>query len=142
MRRARLRAGAPSVYFVYMPREKAPTTRAERIARLNDQLRKNPQAHGVLRISPGVAALGEAAVAQALATIARLKRGDFEGYLDPYGERRCAVLWLDGRLAVMRIGYRSAYDETAYADDPADAANTTRVMMIQFWDDDADRALA
>lgn len=136
MRRARLRAGAPSVYFVYMPREKAPRTRAERIARLNDQLRKNPQAHGVLRISPGVAALGEAALAHALAAIARLKRGDFEEYLDPYGERRCGAFWIDGRLACFRIVCFHKDEQQTRPDDPADSAKPVRVLTVQFWDED------
>lgn len=108
----------------------------QRIAALNDRMRKNPKAHGDTLVSEGFVILGENAIADALRVIAGMRPRDFEGYLDPYGERKCNSFWLNGRLAYFRIGYYTKDDLRVPADDPTDPARTTRVMHVSFWDEE------
>lgn len=129
-----------------MPTKNRPTKtngarpKTQRIAALNDKMRKNPRMHGDVWISEGIAALGEKTVEGTLKRIAAFKRGDFEGYLDPYGERRFGALWIDGRLAYFQIGYYAKDDLREHTDDASDPAQTARIMKVSFWDEQGERA--
>ena len=68
-----------------------------RIRELNDQLRRTAIGGRVV-ITPGIHALGTAAVCQVLAAVARFD--NFTEDNDPWGEHDCAILTANGR----RIG--------------------------------------
>jgi len=119
-----------------MPRN-ATTARSQtqRIARLNDEIRKNPAKHGDVRLSEGIVALGKRKVRAALKRIAAMSGGEFVTLFSPNGERRGGTLWIDGRLAYMQIDYHDKHDLRQDAADPADPCATARIMTVSFWDE-------
>src|ERR1700716_3303159 len=89
-----------------------------RIRELNDQLRRTAVGGRVV-ITPGIHALGTAAVCQVLASVANFE--NFREDNDPWGERDCAILTVNGRRVLFKIDY---YDlqlqcHSADASDPA-----------------------
>ena len=101
--------------------------RAERIARLNDALRKSGQG-GVIVVTQGVRTLS-GFEAETLLTMLHLVN-DFDPDNDPHGERDFGILEFgDGTDLLWKIDY---YDtDMIYASpDPADAAVTKRVLTI------------
>lgn len=101
--------------------------RAERIARLNDVLRKSGQG-GVIVVTQGVRTLSEFE-AETLLTMLQLVN-DFDPDNDPHGERDFGSLEFgDGTDLLWKIDY---YDnDMIYASpDPADPAVTKRVLTV------------
>ena len=101
--------------------------RAERIARLNDALRKSGQG-GVIVVTRGVRTL-PGFDAETLLTMLQLAN-DFDSDNDPHGERDFGSLEFgDGTDLLWKIDY---YDtDMIYASpDPADPAVTKRVLTI------------
>lgn len=103
------------------------SSRAERIAALNDQLRKT-LGKGHVVITSGVAALGDHAVAQILKAVASFD--DFCEDNDPHGERDFGSLEVQGHRIFFKIDYYSDLSMTMHSPDPADPNVTCRVMTV------------
>lgn len=102
----------------------------ERIRELNDAFRSvgptdNPLGRWCL--TPGVSALGVAAVLKAI-ELARTY-ADFSPDNDPYGEHDFGDFQLDGHKIYWKIDYYDAALEFG-SENPADEALTTRVLTI------------
>lgn len=107
------------------------SSRAERIAVLNDQLRKT-LGKGHVVITSGVAALGDYAIAQILKAAA-----NFDGFCednDPHGERDFGSLDVQGHSIFFKIDY---YDlsMSMHSPDPADPNVTCRVLTLMLADE-------
>lgn len=98
----------------------------DRIRALNDDLRRT-LADGTAVITPGVAALGEAAVARIVKTIAVFD--DFCHANDPHQEHDFGSFDADGQTIFFKIDYYDA-DLTYHSPVPADPAVTRRVITI------------
>jgi hypothetical protein len=101
-------------------------TQADRIRGLNDKLRQN-LGSGIAVITPGVAALGQEAVARIVKTIEVYD--DFCHANDPHEEHDFGAFDVDGKRIFFKIDY---YDPTltVHSPDPSDPAVTTRVITI------------
>jgi hypothetical protein len=97
-----------------------------RIRALNDQLRKNFSS-GIAVITPGVAALGPAAVERIVKTI--MVYDDFCHANDPFEEHDFGAFDAEGERVLFKIDY---YDSTRtfHSPDPADPDVTERVITI------------
>ena len=112
---------------VYSLADHQQVPRAERIARLNDALRKSGQG-GVIVVTRGVRAL-PGFDAETLLTMLQLAN-DFDSDNDPHGERDFGSLEFgDGTDLLWKIDY---YDtDMIYASpDPAEPALTKRVLTV------------
>ena len=101
-------------------------TKTARIRALNDQLRQN-FADGMVVMTPGVAALGPAAVERIVKTIAVFD--DFCHVNDPHEEHDFGSFEADGQMIYFKIDY---FDQnmSMHSPDPADASVTQRVITI------------
>jgi Protein of unknown function (DUF3768) len=97
-----------------------------RIHALNDQLRQN-FADGIAVMTPGVAALGPAAVERIVKTIAVFD--DFCHANDPYDEHDFGSFDAEGHMIYFKIDY-FAQDLSMHSPDPADPSVTKRVITI------------
>ena len=101
--------------------------RAERIARLNDALRKSGQG-GTIMVTPGVRALPGFNVEELLQMLATYDKFDEDN--DPHGEHDLGdIEWADGTTILFKLDY---YDlEYAYhSPDPANPDVTNRVLTL------------
>ncbi len=109
----------------------ARTRSAERIAQLNDKLRKTGRG-GQVAVTRGVTAL---AGFDAAALMASLKRYDsFDEDNDPHGERDFGDLDLWGAELLWKIDYYDL-ELASGSPDPADQNVTTRVLTILLADE-------
>lgn len=102
------------------------TNTTDQIRLLNDQFRKDFSAgHAV--ITPGIAALGQQAVARIVKTIEVYD--DFCHANDPHGEHDFGAFDADGNTVFFKIDY---YDRTlsSHSPDPSDPAVTIRVITL------------
>ena len=101
-------------------------TKTERIRDLNDDLR-HTLTGGMAVMTPGVAALGRAAVERIVKTIALFD--DFCHANDPHEEHDFGSFEAEGHVILFKIDY---YDQnlTYQSPDPADPAVTRRVITI------------
>ena len=101
-------------------------SKTARIRALNDQLRQN-FAEGMAVMTPGIAALGEEAVARIVKTIEVYD--DFCHANDPHEEHDFGAFDADGQRVFFKIDY---FDEslTYHSLDPADPSVTKRVITI------------
>jgi hypothetical protein len=101
-------------------------SKTARIRALNDELRQN-FAGGLAVMTPGIAALGAAAVARIVKTIAVFD--DFCHANDPHEEHDFGAFDTDGHRVFFKIDY---FDEslTDHSPDPADPSVTKRVITI------------
>jgi hypothetical protein len=101
-------------------------SKTARIRALNDELRQN-FAGGAAVMTPGIAALGAAAVARIVKTIAVFD--DFCHANDPHQEHDFGAFDADGQQVFFKIDY---FDEslTYHSPDPADPSVTKRVITI------------
>ena len=97
-----------------------------RIRELNDQLRRTAVGGRVV-ITPGIHALGTAAVCQVLASVANFE--NFSEDNDPWGERDCAILTVNGRRVLFKIDYYDLQLQ-CHSADASDPAVTQRVMTV------------
>jgi hypothetical protein len=97
-----------------------------RIRALNDELRQR-LIGGLAVITPGIAALGEEAVARIVKTIEVYD--DFWHANDPHEEHDFGAFDADGHQIFFKIDY---YDDslTMHSPDPSDPAVTKRVITI------------
>jgi hypothetical protein len=102
------------------------TPRAERIARLNDQLRKTGEG-GQIVVTRGVSSLLHFNAATLMAALAAYDSFDADN--DPHGERDFGDLEYAGADLLWKIDYYSS-DLAWGSPDPADAAATTRILTI------------
>ncbi len=105
--------------------------RANRIAALNDQLRQQGRG-GSIVMTQGISNLEPAARKRIIIAVR-----DFAAFTpdnDPYGERDCAVLEVDGQRVIWKI---DAYDRSIRvgSPDPADPKVTHRVLTIMLADE-------
>jgi len=100
--------------------------KTNRIRALNDALRQTLTG-GRAVLTPGVAALGQAAVARIIKTIAVFD--DFCAANDPYGEHDYGAFEAEGHTIFFKIDY---FDTalTYHSPDPGDPAVTERVLTI------------
>lgn len=105
--------------------ETAETPDSARIAELNDQLRIH-RTGGEIKLTSGVRALGEAAIA---AILVKLTVFSFTPGNDPYGERDFGIVEYEGETINWKIEY---YDKSKQylSPDPSDPSVTTRVLFI------------
>ena len=101
-------------------------TKTARIRALNDQLRQHLTG-GMAVITPGVGALGLAAVERIVKTIAVFD--DFCRANDPYEEHDFGAFEADGHMIYFKIDY---YDPnlSMHSQDPANPSVTRRVITI------------
>jgi hypothetical protein len=106
-------------------------TKTARIRALNDKLRQN-FAEGMAVMTPGIAALGAAAVARIVKTIAVFD--DFCHANDSHEGRDFGSFDADGNHVFFKIDY---FDETLehHSADPADPSVTKRVITIMLADE-------
>ena len=97
-----------------------------RIRELNDQLRCTAKGGRVV-ITPGIHALGTAAVCQLLASVAAFD--NFTEDNDPWGEHNCAILTVNGRRVLFKIDYYDL-ELQCHSPDARDPAVTQRVMTV------------
>lgn len=100
--------------------------RAERIARLNDQLRK-VRIGGNIMITSGVKRINGFDADALTKALADYSEFDSDG--DPHGERDfgCMTLW--GHDLLWKVDYYDT-DLKFGSDDPADASVTSRVLTV------------
>lgn len=100
--------------------------KAARIAHLNDLLRCQGIG-GHVMVSAGVDALGLCNVVRIVKAVADFT--EFTSANDPFGERDCAVLPVDGNSILFKIDY---FDKsmTVHSPDPADPKLTVRVLTL------------
>jgi hypothetical protein len=100
-------------------------TKTIRIRALNDELRQNFD--GGVAVTPGIAALGQEAVARIVKTIAVYD--DFCHANDPHEEHDFGSFEADGHKIYFKIDY---FDQslTYHSPDPSDPAVTRRVITI------------
>ncbi len=101
-------------------------TKTARIRALNDELRQHLTG-GMAVITPGVAALGPAAVERIVKTIAVFD--DFCHANDPYEEHDFGSFEADGAMIYFKIDYFDR-DLSMHSPDPADPSVTQRVITI------------
>ncbi len=106
-------------------------TKTDRIRALNDALRHN-LATGMAVITPGVAALGEEAVARIVKTIAVYD--DFCHANDLHAEHDFGSFDADGHTIFFKIDYYDT-DLTYHSPDPSDPAVTRRIITIMLPDE-------
>ena len=106
---------------------------AARIAKLNDQFRKEPVRHGKAYVTDGVAAHGPEFVRRAVAATAAFEA--FTTDNDPWGERDFGSFQLDGQALFWKIEYFDKADPDLSAEDPSNPATTARVLTIMLADE-------
>jgi hypothetical protein len=96
------------------------------ICALNDKFRQN-LAGGTALITPGIAALGQEAVARIVQTIAVFD--DFHHANDPHQEHDFGAFEAEGQTIYFKIDY---FDDslTYHSPDPDDPAVTQRVIIL------------
>jgi uncharacterized protein DUF3768 len=102
------------------------STDTDRIRLLNDELRQHLYSGGAV-MTPGIAALGDAAVNRIVNAIASFH--DFSADNDPWGEHDFGTLQFEGHSVVFKIDYY-AKDLEFHSPDPADSSVTERVITI------------
>lgn len=100
--------------------------RTERIATLNDQLRRDHTC-GKVVITRSIQALGHQTILDVLAAVAAF--ADFTRDNDPQGEHDCAVMTVGGHRIIWKIDYYDS-DLNFASDDPANPGITIRLLTI------------
>lgn len=100
-------------------------SRSERIAALNDALRRRPGPGWMM--TSGVQALGAPFVVQAAAAVGAHEAFDPDD--DPYGERDFGAVSVEGQRLFWKIDYYDLALECG-SPDPADPALTRRVLTL------------
>lgn len=103
-----------------------PPDKLQRIRELNDAFRSSGRG-GKIVITPGIRALGEAAIAAIMLEVTRFDA--FNEANDPHSEHDFGSLQIGTRIVFWKIDY---YDEAMLfgSDDPSDEAKTLRVMTV------------
>ena len=98
-----------------------------KIRALNDALRQGNVEQGMILVTSGISAMGEAFTAEALGSVARFDA--FTADNDPYGEHDFGAMTIQGEKVFWKI---DAYDLAmeAHSPDPTDPAVTKRVLTI------------
>lgn len=111
---------------VSKPNGSPPVPRAERIARMNDQLRKTGQG-GTIMVTRGVRTLAGFSRDKLLAALAAYEGFDEDN--DPHGERDLGDIDLWGAELLWKVEYFSP-DMQFASNDPADPGITQRVLTV------------
>jgi hypothetical protein len=102
------------------------STNVDRVRQLNDTLRQH-LIGGLAVITPGVAALGAAAVERIVTTISVFDNFCQEN--DPYSEHDFGSFEAEGEIVFFKIDYYNR-NMTAHSPDPSDPSVTERVITI------------
>jgi hypothetical protein len=102
------------------------STKVDRIRQLNDTLRQH-LIGGLAAITPGVAALGAAAVERIVTTIAVFD--NFCQKNDPYSEHDFGSFEAEGKIVFFKIDYYNR-SMTGHSPDPSDSSVTERVITV------------
>ncbi|MBZ9907773.1 DUF3768 domain-containing protein [Mesorhizobium sp. BR115XR7A] len=100
--------------------------RQQRIAGLNDSLRKTGQGGRVV-LTVGITGLPAEIRAAIIAAVSSFDQFDQDN--DTHGEHDCAVIEVGGETVIWKIDCYEKYMQFG-SDDPADPAITTRVLTI------------
>lgn len=107
--------------------------RAEAIAQLNDEIRRNPRGPGKkLMITPGVQALGPIAMLALCRAVACFS--SFTNDTNPHGERDFGAVEIGTTKVWFKIDYYDP-DMEHGADDPTDPDKTVRVLTLMLPDE-------
>ena len=112
--------------------------RSERIAALNDELRKHPthRGLGLITMTSGVAALGPGFWVKVAEKLASLGPTDFREGNDPYGERDFAPIEVDGEKLFFKIDYfEKGSEHMMGAETPENPETTDRVLTVMLTDE-------
>ena len=101
--------------------------RAERIARLNDELRTKGRG-GQIVVTRGVHELTGADVSSLLKALAAFS--DFDADSDPHGERDFGVFDFQGRELMWKVDYYADPEYRLGSNDPSDPEITRRVLTV------------
>lgn len=107
--------------------EGTPQQAIERIAQLNDDLRKTGQG-GDIFITQGVNALAEST--QQKVVLAVQQFNDFDEDNDPYGEHDFGAVEVQGERFFFKVDYYAKNKPGYGSENPADTEVTRRVMTI------------
>ena len=107
--------------------------RSEKIAALNDELRKDPtnRERDFMTMTSGVAALGPEFWLRVVGKIASLEPKDFDQCNDPYGERNFNAFDVDGHRLYFKIDYyQKGTNNTAGAETPENPETTDYLLTV------------
>ena len=106
--------------------------RSERIAALNDELRRDPtnRGLGLVTMTSGVAALGTAFWIKVAEKLASLQPTDFRRGNDPYGERDFEAIEVGEKLFFKIDYFEKGSGHMLGAEAPDNAATTDRVLSV------------
>ena len=98
-----------------------------KIRALNDALRQGHVEQGMVLVTSGISAMGEAFTAEALGSVASFDAFNTDN--DPYGEHDFGAITVQGEKVFWKI---DCYDLAmeAHSPEPADPAVTKRVLTI------------
>ena len=102
-------------------------SKSAKIAALNDALRRTFTGGRIFK-TDGVDALDDDVQGKILEAVRTF--ADFTIDNDPYGEHDFGVFEIDSRRCFWKIDYFDCRDPDLGAEDPADSANTERVLTI------------
>ena len=105
---------------------KSETQRRQKIASLNDALRRHGEGGRVMMTS-GIQALGQKAVTEIINNVREFNA--FTKDNDPWGEHDCALLTVNGNRIMFKVDYLDR--DLQYASpDPSDVTKTCRILTI------------
>ena len=105
------------------------TNRAAKIAALNDQLRKTLSSpHGRWYMTGGLRELDDATRNRIIEAVRTFDA--FTPDNDPHHEHDFGSFEIDGTAIIWKIGYHDKRNLDCGAEDPSDAATTTRVLTV------------
>ena len=106
--------------------------KTSKIRDLNDALRRRDVQHGMIVMTSGISAKGDAFVAKAMRGVAEFDA--FDADCDPYGEHDFGALTIQGEKIFFKLDY---YDlsMTAGSPDPADPSVTKRILTVMLASD-------
>ena len=113
-----------------------PTARTRKIAALNDAFRQSiidGKPTGETYLTAALAAHGEPFFKRASTAILRFNA--FTSDIDPHGTREWMRVNIDGIVVWAKIDYNDKANPGFAADDPSDAATTTRVITLMLPED-------
>jgi hypothetical protein len=104
-----------------------PGDAAAKIRALNDALRQGHVEQGMILVTSGISAMGEAFVAEVMRSVASFEAFDSDN--DPHREHDFGVITVQDEKIFWKVDYYDLAME-AHSPDPANSAVTKRVLTI------------